>query len=75
MWALIWKNQHNDKTVNVVTHIFGPFVGLVRLERCYINSISMEVSEIVIYIMKIILNFFSGAPRAREARAWAEPHC
>ena len=58
MWALIWKNQHNDKTVNVVTHIFGPFVGLVRLERCYINSISMEVSEIVIYIMKIILNFF-----------------
>ena len=26
-WALIWKNQHNVKTVNIVTRIFGRFVG------------------------------------------------
>ena len=22
-----------------------------------------------------LVNNYSGAPRAREARAWAEPHC
>ena len=38
--ALIWKNQHNVKTVNVLTQIFGRLVGNVCLEisRCYSES-------------------------------------
>ena len=54
--ALIWKNKHNVKTVNVVTQIFGRFVGNVCLEisRCYGESIVMKVSDIIMHVMKII---------------------
>ena len=53
--ALIWKNYHNVKTVNVVTQIFGRFVGYVCLEilRCYSGSILMKVSDIVMHVMKL----------------------
>ena len=42
--------------LNVVTQIFDRFVGCVCLEisRCCSESISMEVSDIFIYIMKIM---------------------
>ena len=47
--ALCWKNQHNVKTVNVVTQIFDRFVEQVCLEilRCFSESISMKVSDIM----------------------------
>ena len=47
--ALCWKNQHNVKTVNVVTQIFDRFVKQVCLEilRCFSESISMKVSDIM----------------------------
>ena len=50
------KNQDNVKTVNVVTQIFGRFVGYVCLEisRCYSESILMKVSDIVMHVKKII---------------------
>ena len=51
--ALFWKNQHNVKTVNVVTQIFDRFVGQVCLEilRCCSESISMKVSDIIIQLL------------------------
>ena len=50
------KNEHNDKTVNVVTRIFGRFVGYVRLKisRCWSKSILMKVLHIIICIVKIM---------------------
>ena len=50
LFALIWKNQHNFKTVNVVARIFDRFVGQVCLEisRCCSESILMNVSDIII---------------------------
>ena len=51
-WVSIWKNQHNIKTVSVVTRIFGRLVG--QLNVIYIKSISMKVSDIIIYIVKIM---------------------
>ena len=41
--------------MNVVRQMFDRFVGEVCLEisRCFIESISMNVSDIIIYIMKI----------------------
>ena len=46
--------------MNVVTQIFDRFVGLVCLEisRCYSESILMKVSDILIYITKIMLKKF-----------------
>ena len=47
---------HNVITVNIVTRTFGRFVGQVCLEisRYCGESILMKVSEIIIYIMKIM---------------------
>ena len=43
-------------SVNFVTQIFGRFVGLVRLEisRCQSESILINVSDIIAYIMRIM---------------------
>ena len=54
--ALIWKNLHSIKTVNVLlTEIFDRFVGNVCLEisRCYYESILMKVSDIPMHIIEI----------------------
>ena len=42
--------------MNIEKRILGRFVGLVRLEisRCYSESVLMEVSDIITYIMKIV---------------------
>ena len=56
LFALIWKNSHKVKAVNVVARIFDRFVGQVSLEisRCCSKSILMKVSDTIIYIMKIM---------------------
>ena len=65
--ALIWKNQHNVKTANVVAQIFDRFLGQVCLEisRCCSKSIIMKVSDIIIYIMKIM---WRGFKKIRSSR-------
>ena len=42
--------------INFVMRIYGRFVALVRLEisRCFRESILMNVSDIIIYIMRIM---------------------
>ena len=42
--------QHNVKTVNVVTRIYGRLVGQVEISRCCSESISMKVSGINIQL-------------------------
>ena len=52
--ALIWKNQHNVKTVNVVARIFDRFDQdrfVLKFRRCCRESILMKVLDIIIYIM------------------------
>ena len=64
---ILEKFKLNVKTVNVVTQIFDRFVWKVCLEilRCCSGEISMKVSDLIIYIMKIMWRDFKTIRSSR----------
>ena len=64
---ILEKFKLNVKSVNVVTQIFDRLVWKVCLEilRCCSGAISMKVSDLIIYIMKIMWRDFKTIRSSR----------
>ena len=89
VWKWSGESRYPGAFPPVLENFFSPFLlvwltapgsprmdyTLIKYEQLMRQEWTMKAAGNRTCIIMLRFSDFSGAPRAREARAWAEPHC